>query len=107
LPNRKGVEMEVGATEGVKQMLKKASSSKLIKLRPDKDIMTTKGSNKLLSPRQEKKYEDKFVAISNRPEKKIVASADTYSALIKEARKTAKNPFCVIFVPKEGVIYSH
>jgi hypothetical protein len=54
----------------------------------------------------EDKYQDKLVAISNEPEKRIVASADTYSELLKEARKAAKNSFCVLFVPKKGMIYS-
>jgi len=62
----------------------------------------------LLSPAQEHKLEGKFVALSNGHEKKVIAFADTYSDLLKEVKKTViKTAFCIISLPKQGVLYSH
>lgn len=96
--------MEVGATEGARLRKGKKAPRRTGKLRPGCPTMKTKGPKKLLSDAAERKYQGKFVAISSKPGRKVVASADTYGALVAKA---ANNAFFVFSVPMEGVLYSH
>lgn len=98
------MKIEVCATEGARLRKGKKTPNRTGKLRPGCPPMKTKGPQKLLSDAAERKYQGKFVAISSKPGRKVVASADTYSALVAKA---AKNAFFVLFVPIEGVLYSH
>ena len=52
----------------------------------------------------ERKYQDKFVAISIGPERKVIAFGENYISVVREAEKIATNAFSIISVPKKDLL---
>jgi len=57
--------------------------------------------------RIERKHQGKFLAISRGPDKKVVAFADSYGALLEAANRLGVGDFSIITAPRQGVLYSH
>ena len=52
----------------------------------------------------ERKYQGRYVAITNEQKPKVIASGKDCGVVIDKARQKGQQSPCIIFVPKENVI---